>query len=110
MVQVMCIQYWPPALEKTEVYGDIHIGIVNEEQLANFQIRTFRIWKETLDVSPNSSNIHLTIRFKNRNKFGFFFYSCVFFLTRMSLLKREEYFNSTTPNGIRTQIHFQMLF
>lgn len=49
--QVMCMQYWPPSLDKTEVYGDIHIGIVNEEQLANFQIRTFRIWKEKLDVS-----------------------------------------------------------
>ena len=48
--QVMCIQYWPPALDKTEVYGDIHIGIVKEEQLANFQIRTFRIWKENLEV------------------------------------------------------------
>lgn len=47
----MCIQYWPAALDKTEVYGDIHIGIVAEEQLANFQIRTFRIWKENLDVS-----------------------------------------------------------
>lgn len=49
--QVMCIQYWPPALDKTEVYGNIHIGIAKEEQLANFQIRTFRIWKEGLDVS-----------------------------------------------------------
>ncbi|XP_031622627.1 receptor-type tyrosine-protein phosphatase kappa isoform X1 [Contarinia nasturtii] len=47
--KVMCIQYWPPSLDKTEVYGDIHIGIVAEEQLANFQIRTFRIWKENLD-------------------------------------------------------------
>lgn len=47
----MCIQYWPPALDKTEVYGDIHIGIVREEQLANFQIRTFKIWKEKSDVS-----------------------------------------------------------
>lgn len=46
----MCIQYWPPALDKTEVYGDIHIGIIREEQLANFQIRTFRIWKENLEV------------------------------------------------------------
>lgn len=44
------MQYWPPALDKQEVYGDIHIGIVNEEQLANFQIRTFKIWKQTPDV------------------------------------------------------------
>lgn len=44
------MQYWPPALDKQEVYGDIHIGIVNEEQLANFQIRTFRVWKLTPNV------------------------------------------------------------
>lgn len=54
----MCIQYWPPALDKTEVYGDIHIGIETEEQLANFQIRTFRIWKENLDVSYNEYKMH----------------------------------------------------
>lgn len=53
--KVMCIQYWPAALDKTEVYGDIHIGIVADEQLANFQIRTFRIWKENVDVSRTSS-------------------------------------------------------
>ncbi|XP_055320351.1 receptor-type tyrosine-protein phosphatase U isoform X2 [Sitodiplosis mosellana] len=47
--KVMCIQYWPPALDKTEMYGDIHIGIVAEEQLANFQIRTFRIWKQNAE-------------------------------------------------------------
>ncbi|XP_037044078.1 receptor-type tyrosine-protein phosphatase kappa isoform X2 [Bradysia coprophila] len=47
--KVMCMQYWPPAIDKQEVYGDIHIGIVNEEQLANFQIRTFKIWKLTPD-------------------------------------------------------------
>lgn len=45
------MQYWPPALDKLEVYGDIHLGIVKEEQLANFQIRTFRIWKLNDDVS-----------------------------------------------------------
>lgn len=50
------MQYWPPALDKTEVYGDIHIGIVNEEQLANFQIRTFRIWKENAEVRTELKN------------------------------------------------------
>lgn len=50
------MQYWPPSLEKFELYGDIHIGIVNEEQLANFQIRTFRIWKEISDVSCQMGN------------------------------------------------------
>lgn len=46
----MCMQYWPPALDKKEVYGDIYIGIDKEEQLANFHIRTFRIWKQKEDV------------------------------------------------------------
>lgn len=58
-VQVMCIQYWPPALDKTEVYGDIHIGIVKEEQLANFQIRTFRIWKQNHEVSKCNGRVQL---------------------------------------------------
>lgn len=49
-LQVMCMQYWPPALDKKEVYGDIYIGIDKEEQLANFHIRTFRIWKQNEDV------------------------------------------------------------
>lgn len=46
------MQYWPPALDKKEVYGDIYIGIDKEEQLANFHIRTFRIWKQNEDVCP----------------------------------------------------------
>lgn len=46
------MQYWPPALDKKEVYGDIYIGIDKEEQLANFHIRTFRIWKQNEDVWP----------------------------------------------------------
>lgn len=50
VMQVMCMQYWPPALDKKERYGDIHIGIDKEEQLANFHIRTFRIWKQDVDV------------------------------------------------------------
>lgn len=54
----MCIQYWPPSQDKTEVYGDIHIGIYKEEQLANFQIRTFRIWKENAEVRAIHSIMH----------------------------------------------------
>lgn len=43
--KVMCVQYWPPNKEVHETYGDIHINIVKEEQLANFHIRTFRLYK-----------------------------------------------------------------
>lgn len=50
------MQYWPPALDKKELYGDIYIGIDKEEQLANFHIRTFRIWKQNEDVSIFTSH------------------------------------------------------
>lgn len=44
------MQYWPPAVDKTEAYGEIYITTLKEEQLANFQIRTFRIFKMENDV------------------------------------------------------------
>jgi hypothetical protein len=47
----MCVQYWPPNKEKDETYGDISVGIVQEEELANFHIRTFRLYKKEKDVS-----------------------------------------------------------
>ena len=47
----MCVQYWPASKDKDETYGDLHIGIAKEEQLANFQIRTFRLYKKDGDVS-----------------------------------------------------------
>lgn len=61
-LQVMCMQYWPPSLEKKEVYGDIYISIDKEEQLANFHIRTFRIWKQNADVCKIISNHNLCIQ------------------------------------------------
>lgn len=46
----MCVQYWPASKDKDECYGElpeyqIHIGVMKEEELANFHIRTFRIYK-----------------------------------------------------------------
>ncbi|KOB67756.1 Uncharacterized protein OBRU01_17263 [Operophtera brumata] len=38
------------AIEKDETYGDISVGIVQEEELANFHIRTFRLYKTEKDV------------------------------------------------------------
>ncbi|XP_070498935.1 receptor-type tyrosine-protein phosphatase U [Chironomus tepperi] len=48
--KVMCVQYWPASKEKDERYGvqpeyQIYIGVVKEEELANFHIRTFRLYK-----------------------------------------------------------------
>lgn len=47
----MCVQYWPPSKDKDETYGGIHIGVAQEEELANFHIRTFRLYKKDGDVS-----------------------------------------------------------
>jgi len=41
----MCVQYWPASKEKDENYEDLYIGIINEEELANYCVRTFRIYK-----------------------------------------------------------------
>ncbi|XP_055690657.1 receptor-type tyrosine-protein phosphatase kappa [Lutzomyia longipalpis] len=55
--KVMCVQYWPASKEKDEFYGDINIAIVKEEQLANFQIRTFRIYNKSEGDSSTSRDI-----------------------------------------------------
>ncbi|XP_062547580.1 receptor-type tyrosine-protein phosphatase kappa isoform X2 [Armigeres subalbatus] len=55
--KVMCVQYWPPNREKEEIYGDIHITVQTEEELANFHIRTFRLFK------VNKSNVVTEERF-----------------------------------------------
>lgn len=39
-IKVMCSQYWPAAKHQEEMYGDIGVTIIKEEQLANFVIRT----------------------------------------------------------------------
>lgn len=51
----MCVQYWPASLDLEECYGGIHIQILEEEELANFHIRTFRLYKkdEENNVSVN---------------------------------------------------------
>ncbi|CAG9124135.1 unnamed protein product [Plutella xylostella] len=49
-IKVMCVQYWPPSKDKDETYGDISVGVVQEEELANFHIRTFRLYKKEKDM------------------------------------------------------------
>ena len=34
-----CVQYWPAAKNREEVYGGVGITVESEEQLANFMIR-----------------------------------------------------------------------
>lgn len=47
----MCVQYWPANMELEEVYGGITIKVVQEEELANFRIRTFRLYQKKFEVS-----------------------------------------------------------
>lgn len=42
----MCVQYWPASKEKDEEYGGIGVSILQEEQLANFHIRTIKLYKK----------------------------------------------------------------
>jgi hypothetical protein len=53
-IKVMCVQYWPASKELEETYGGISIGIMQEEELANFHIRTFRLCKREMGVSLSS--------------------------------------------------------
>lgn len=58
----MCTQYWPASKEKDECYGEtpehqIYIGVAKEEELANFHIRTFRLYKMNNNVCFNSFNV-----------------------------------------------------
>lgn len=41
--KVMCVQYWPASKEKDECYGVVHIGVVKEEELANFKISKWKL-------------------------------------------------------------------
>jgi len=45
-IRVMCVQYWPAAKNREEVYGGVGITVESEEQLANFMIRTIRLSKD----------------------------------------------------------------
>ena len=38
-IRVMCVQYWPAAKNREEIYGGVGITVESEEQLANFMIR-----------------------------------------------------------------------
>ena len=44
-LQVMCVQYWPAGRRREEVYSGVGVMVENEEQLANFMIRTIRLRK-----------------------------------------------------------------
>ncbi|RXG57283.1 Receptor-type tyrosine-protein phosphatase T [Armadillidium vulgare] len=41
----MCVQYWPAQVGLTDTYTTVKVELMREEQLANFIIRTFKIYK-----------------------------------------------------------------
>ena len=41
----MCVQYWPAGRDREEEYSGVGVTVENEEQLANFMIRTIRLRK-----------------------------------------------------------------
>jgi hypothetical protein len=47
ILQVMCMQYWPANKDKDEDYGGIGVSVLKEEELANFHIRTIKLYKKT---------------------------------------------------------------
>ena len=48
----MCVQYWPAGKNREEVYSGVGVTVENEEQLANFMIRTIRLRKVRLENAP----------------------------------------------------------
>ncbi|RWS26927.1 receptor-type tyrosine-protein phosphatase kappa-like protein [Leptotrombidium deliense] len=44
-IRVLCSQYWPLEVNKSEVYGSIEVTLLEEDVLADFVIRTFRLRK-----------------------------------------------------------------
>ena len=52
LFQVMCVQYWPAGKNREEVYSGVGVTVENEEQLANFMIRTIRLRKVRLENAP----------------------------------------------------------
>lgn len=47
-IKVMCMQYWASSMEVTETYGEISVQVVQEEELANFHIRTFKLTRPNM--------------------------------------------------------------
>lgn len=59
-MKVMCVQYWPASKDLDETYGGIGISMLDEEELAHFHIRTFKLYKKEGDVSI--TNIRICVR------------------------------------------------
>ena len=49
----MCVQYWPAGKNREEIYSGVGVTVENEEQLANFMIRTIRMRKVSIAFEKN---------------------------------------------------------
>ena len=58
----MCVQYWPANKDKDEEYGGICVSVLKEEELANFHIRTIKLYKKDASGVCN----YLSIIFVNK--------------------------------------------
>lgn len=61
----MCVQYWPAGKNREEIYSGVGVTVENEEQLANFMIRTIRMRK-------------VSIAFEKKFNFYFLHPVCIF--------------------------------
>ena len=53
----MCVHYWPAGKNREEVYSGIGVTVENEEQLANFMIRTIRKYvNKIIPTTPIMAN------------------------------------------------------
>ena len=50
----MCVQYWPAGKNREEIYSGVGVTVENEEQLANFMIRTIRMRKVSIAFEKKS--------------------------------------------------------
>jgi protein tyrosine phosphatase len=42
-IRVMCAQYWPSSINKTEQYGHFQVTLLDEEKFADYVIRTVKL-------------------------------------------------------------------
>jgi len=73
----MCVQYWPANKEKDEEYGGIGVSVLKEEELANFHIRTIKLYKKNennvsviathIETLYFSHNINLNVKNSRAN-------------------------------------------
>ena len=54
----MCVQYWPAAKNREEIYGGVGITVEQEEQLANFMIRTIRYTGAASKLHDQDNQVH----------------------------------------------------